>query len=286
METPNDLDVRSSAERLVNTIRAYGSAAVALSGGVDSTVVAMAARLALADRAVAVTGTSASLAAGELEETRRLAERIGIRHHVVATDEFADPDYVKNDGRRCYFCKSELYDRLLSLREELGFDVVCSGANLDDQGDYRPGLTAAAQRQVRHPLQEAGFDKARVRAVAQLWELPNQDKPAMPCLASRLAIGVEVTPERTGKVDQAERFLRDLGCTRIRVRCHPGEHARIEVAPEEIVRIAEPTVRDKIVDRFRELGFAFVSLDLEGFRSGGLNILVPEAAQESATRVD
>lgn len=266
--------MKSPAERLIDTIASYGSAAVAFSGGIDSTVVARAARSALGDRAVAVTGTSASLAEGELEEARALARHIGIRHVVLETNEFANPDYVRNDGSRCFHCKSELYDRVLAMRQELSVDVVCSGANLDDQGDYRPGLLAAELRHVRHPLQEAGFTKSMVRTLAQEWGLPNWDKPATPCLSSRIAVGVEATPERARRVDQAERFLVRLGLSTVRVRYHPGDLARIEVEPDQIARLADREVRQAIVEAFTSLGFQFVTIDLAGFRTGSLNALI------------
>jgi len=267
-------ELAAKRDRLLEVLRGLGSAAVAFSGGIDSTVVAQAAFLALGERAVAVTADSASVARAELDDARRLAERIGIRHLVVATDEFADPDYVRNDGSRCYYCKSELYSRIETLLPELGVAVICSGANLDDQGDYRPGLKAATEHRVRHPLQEAGFTKADVRALALAWELPTWDKPASPCLSSRLAPGVEVTRERTDRVEQAELCLRALGLRECRVRLHEGELARIEVPAAELARLAEPTVREGLVRRLKELGFRFVTLDLEGFRSGSLNALV------------
>jgi uncharacterized protein len=156
---------------------------------------------------------------------------------------------------------------------------ICSGANLDDQGDYRPGLKAAAEHQVRHPLQEAGFTKADVRALAQVWELPTWDKPASPCLSSRLAPGVAVSTERTARVEAAERYLHQLGYRECRVRLHEGELARIEVPAEDLARLADPAVREPLVRHFRQLGFRFVTLDLEGFRSGSLNTLVPVETQ-------
>ncbi|MBY0523223.1 MAG: ATP-dependent sacrificial sulfur transferase LarE [Gemmataceae bacterium] len=261
-------------DRLLEVLRALGSAAVAFSGGIDSTVVAQAAHLALGDRAVAVTADSASVARTELADARRLAQQIGIRHVVVATEEFANPDYVRNDGTRCYFCKSELYTQIDTRLDGLGVAVVCSGANLDDQGDYRPGLKAAAEHRVRHPLQEAGFTKADVRALARAWGLPTWDKPASPCLSSRLAPGVEVTRERTARVEAGEAFLKSLNLRECRVRLHEGELARIEVPLSEVARLAEPSVRDALVRRFNELGFQYVTLDLQGFRSGSLNALV------------
>lgn len=274
--TPDVLppELAAKRDRLLDVLRELGSAAIAFSGGIDSTVVAQAARLALGDRAVAVTADSASVPRAEIDDARRLVERIGIRHLLVNTHEFADPDYVRNDGSRCYFCKSELYSRIETLLPELGASVICSGANLDDEGDYRPGLKAAAEHRVRHPLQEAGFTKADVRALALAWDLPTWDKPASPCLSSRLAPGVEVTHERTARVEEAEKYLHALGYRECRVRLHEGELARIEVPPAGLARLLEPTVHQELVRRFKELGFRFVTLDLEGFRSGNLNQLV------------
>ena len=185
----------SRRDHLVETIRAYGRVAVAFSGGIDSTVVAQAAFAALGDAAVAVTAVSASLAAGELEAAEDLARRIGICHRVIHTEEFSNPDYRRNNSDRCYFCKSELYGRLESMLEVLRANVIASGANLDDMGDHRPGLKAAAEHGVRHPLQECGFTKADVRSLALAWGLPTWDKPATPCLSSRIAYGEEATPE-------------------------------------------------------------------------------------------
>jgi len=267
-------DLRAKQLRLFDLLRSLRRAAVAFSGGIDSTVVACAAHQVLGENAVAVTADSPSVPRAEIADARALAEHIGIRHIIVPTDEFADPDYVKNDGARCYFCKSELYTRIEKLLPELGMSVICSGANLDDQGDYRPGLKAAAEHGIRHPLLEAGLTKADVRALAQAWGLPTWDKPASPCLSSRLAPGVEVTHERTGRVEAAEVYLRKLGLRELRVRMHEGELARIEVPASELARLAEPGVRDQLVRYLKKLGFLFVTLDLEGFRSGSLNSLV------------
>src|SRR5580700_10176627 len=204
-------ELAAKRDRLLAILGELKSAAVAFSGGIDSTVVAQAAQFALGGRAVAVTADSASVPRSELVEARSLAERIGIRHVVVATEEFEDPDYLRNDGTRCYHCKDELYSRIEQLLPELGTSIICSGANLDDLGDYRPGLTAAAEHRVRHPLQEAGFTKADVRALALEWKLPTWDKPASPCLSSRLAPGLAVTRERTAMVEAAEAYLKGLG---------------------------------------------------------------------------
>jgi pyridinium-3,5-biscarboxylic acid mononucleotide sulfurtransferase len=268
------LDLDGKRARLLAMLGELGSAAVAFSGGIDSTVVAQAAYLALGERAVAVTADSPSVPRAEIAQTKDLARRIGIRHYVVNTEEFKDQNYVKNDAARCYHCKDELYGQMEAMLPELGVLVICSGANLDDLGDYRPGLTAAKEHAVRHPLQEASFSKADVRALAKLWGLPTWDKPASPCLSSRLAPGVAVTAERTGRVEAAEHYLHDLGLRECRVRLHDGELARIEVPLGEVARLVDGAVRERLVLLLKELGFRFVTLDLEGFRSGNLNQLL------------
>lgn len=261
-------------DQLLALLRGMRRVVIALSGGVDSAVVAKAARSALGDNAIAITADSPSVARRDLADARRIAQQIGIRHRIVATSEFSDPDYIRNDGTRCYFCKSELYSRIELLLPELGHPVICSGANLDDAGDYRPGLTAASEHAVRHPLQEAGFSKADVRALARYWQLDLADKPASPCLASRVAPGVEVTAERTARIEQAEDYLRHLGVADCRVRLHDGELARIEVPASELWQFVDPSRREALAIKLRSLGFRFVTLDLEGFRSGSLNDLV------------
>jgi uncharacterized protein len=267
-------ELESKRDRLLAILADLPGVAVAFSGGIDSTVVAKAAALALGSKAVAVTADSPSVPRSELETARELARQIGIRHVVVQTEEFDNPDYLKTDGTRCYHCKSELYSRVEELLPKLGVPVIASGANLDDQGDYRPGLVAAAEHAVRHPLQEAGFTKADVRAVARHWGLPTWDKPAAPCLSSRLAPGLAVTPERTRRIEEAETYLRSLGLRECRVRYHEGDLARVEVPVAEITKLAAEPVRTSLGREFRRLGFKFVTLDLEGFRSGSLNELV------------
>ncbi|WP_261345312.1 ATP-dependent sacrificial sulfur transferase LarE [Tuwongella immobilis] len=255
-------------------LRSMNRVVVAFSGGVDSAVVAKAAALALGDSAVAITADSPSVPRHEIAEAVALAAMIGIRHECVTTSEFESENYRRNDGSRCYHCKDSLYSEIEAWIGDRVGTVICSGANLDDRGDYRPGLTAAAEHRVRHPLQEAGCDKATVRLLAKHWSLPVWDKPASPCLSSRLAPGLTVTPERTARVEAAEQILRNLGLRECRVRYHEGDLARIEVPMERIATLAEPAIRIGLLAQFQAIGFRFVTLDLEGFRSGSMNGLI------------
>lgn len=268
-------DQATKRDQLLALIARYESSAVAFSGGVDSAVVAKSARLALGDKALAVTGTSAALASGELEAAKSLAEQIGIRHVILATEEFTSPSYLANSFDRCFHCKTELYSKIGDFAERLGVCVVLNGANADDLADYRPGMRAADEHAVRSPLAECGLSKADVRALAAEWELPVADKPATPCLSSRVAYGLQVTPERLARIDQGEQFLRSLGFSELRVRYHPDDLARIEVPLNRLEDICEPSISGKIVTKFMGLGFKFVTLDLAGFRSGGFAKLIP-----------
>jgi uncharacterized protein len=273
LELPVDLSATRS--QLLSLIENFGSCAVAMSAGVDSSVVAKAAFLALGDRAIAITGVSASLASGELAEAREIARRIGIRHEPLDTAEFNSPDYVRNAPDRCYHCKTELYTQMRAAADRLGFAVIANGANADDVGDYRPGMTAANEHNVRSPLLELGIAKAQVRALAAAWDLPVWDKPASPCLSSRVAYGEAVTPERLAMIDRAEAWLREQGLGVVRVRYHAGDLARIEVPAEAIAALASDAIRERLFSHFKSLGFKFITLDLEGFRSGSQNLVLP-----------
>ena len=283
---PSRYEARSLANMERSLLEWFGrcpGAIIAYSGGVDSAVVAQAASRVLSSNAIAVTADSASLARVELTQASELAAHIGIEHRLVATSEVHDPAYLKNDSQRCFHCKSHLFESLEQLREvrELGWWIL-TGTNRDDLGDWRPGLRAAANHSVRSPLAELDFDKAAVRTLAHHWRLPAADKPASPCLASRIAYGVEVTPERLSMVEAAEAELRELGLNDFRVRMHAGELARIEVPIAQLLRLTEEMFRQRIVRRLGELGFRFVTLDLEGFASGSLNRLISISAPSSA----
>lgn len=268
-------DLAAKRDRLIELLRGYGSCVVAYSGGLDSTVLAKAAHLALGDRAVAVTGTSASMAAGELDEAKRLARQIGIRHELVATGELDVAAYRENRADRCYHCKNELFARVEEVAQRLSAAVVADGSNRDDQSDFRPGRKAVEERKVQSPLAECGLTKAEIRILAESWGLPTWNKPATPCLSSRIAYGEQVTPERLAMVDRAEQFLRQRGFQPLRVRYHKGDAARIEVAVEQLPKFADGEFRRQVVEHFKTLGFKYISLDLEGFRSGSMNAVLP-----------
>lgn len=279
---PNALsdDLRAKRDRLIELLRGYGSCAVGFSGGLDSSVLAKAAAVALGERAVAVTAVGASIASGELDEARDVARQIGIRHEIVESREIDDPGYRRNAADRCYFCKSALAEEIRAAAERLGLAVIADGRNRDDLGDHRPGIRAANERDMRGPLAECGLTKDELRQLARHWRLPIWDKPATPCLSSRIAYGEEVTEERLHMVDRAEQFLRELGFRPFRVRYHRGDMARIEVPASDISRLADAELRRQVVEHFKQVGFKYVALDLEGFRSGSMNITLPAESLE------
>ena len=263
-------DVSRKIDRLHETLAATGGVVVAYSGGTDSTLVAAVAARALGDRALAITAVSPSLPPGEADDARRVAAELGIAHRTVRTHEAERPAYLANGTDRCYHCKTELYDVLALVAEESDLRVVVSGANLDDLGDFRPGLTAAAEHGVRHPLVEVSMSKSDVREAARELAVPTWDKPASACLASRIPFGLTIKVEELSKVGRAERLLKELGFRQCRVRVH-GDVARIEVDLADLPRLAEAGFRERAVRGLRALGYRYVTLDLEGFRSGSMN---------------
>ncbi len=254
------------------------SVVVAFSAGVDSTFVAAVAADMLGARALAVTGVSPSIPAAEVEEAKALAVQIGIRHMLLDTSEMDRPGYVENSPQRCYHCKTELYSLLEEMAERDGIAYVLDGCNVDDLGDHRPGRVAAAEHRVRSPLMEAGLTKAEIREFSKERGLPTWDKPAMACLSSRIPYGTRVTVEALDQVGAAEAFLRGLGLRQLRVR-HHGDVARIEIELIDIAVVVEH--RQRIVTRLRNLGYAHVTLDLAGFRSGSMNEVLSKPAASS-----
>jgi pyridinium-3,5-biscarboxylic acid mononucleotide sulfurtransferase len=265
-------------EQIKALFREMDRALIAYSGGVDSTLVAKIAydvldnplRGGKAERVLAVTAVSPSLLPEELEDAKIQAATIGIRHQVVETHEMDNPNYTANPINRCYFCKSELHDTLKPLAKQLGYPYIIDGVNADDLRDYRPGIQAAKERGVLSPLAEAGVTKMEVRQLSQQLGLPWWDKPAQPCLSSRFPYGEEITIPKLQRVGRAEIFLRQLGWNHLRVRSE-GDTAKIELPPEKIKDFVANNDLNTVVEKFQQLGFLYVTLDLEGYRSGKLN---------------
>lgn len=265
-----DSTLQQKLDRLHQLFQERDRALIAYSGGIDSTLVAKVAHDVLGDRALAVTAISPSLLPEDLEDARIQAATIGIRHEEVETQEMQNPNYTANPVNRCYFCKSELHDTLKPLALQRGYPYVVDGVNADDLQDYRPGIQAAKERGARSPLAEVGISKTEVRQLSQYLDLPWWDKPSQPCLSSRFPYGEEITVEKLRRVGRAEVYLRRLGWQNLRVRSD-GDTARIELPPDRIQDFVTQTDLPQVVSHLQGLGFLFVTLDLEGYRSGKLN---------------
>jgi len=272
--TPEDQRATLKEQKLRENFRALGSVIVAYSGGVDSSYVAYVANAELGPGAICITGQSASLPAYQQAEIDRVVAQFGFHHEIIQTDELENPSYSANNADRCYFCKDELYSKLEAIAASRGIECIVDGSTTDDIDDYRPGRKAATQHAVRSPLIEVGLSKSEVRELSRRAGLPTWDKPASPCLSSRIAYGTAVTIERLSKVDRGEEILREFGFKEFRVR-HHDTLVRLEIAPAELDRALRKEVIEQLAKRFRELGFKYVTLDLEGFRSGSMNEVLP-----------
>jgi uncharacterized protein len=261
-------------QQLRKIFRELGSVVVAYSGGVDSSYVAYVANAELGPRAICITGQSASLPSYQQAEIDRVVNDFGFHHEVIQTEELDNPSYQANNPDRCFFCKDELYGKLEAIAATRGIEAIVDGSTIDDINDFRPGRQAAKQHAVRSPLIEVGMSKSEVRELSRRVGLPTWDKPASPCLSSRIAYGTAVTIERLSKVDRGEEIMREFGFREFRVR-HHDTLVRLEISPAEMDRVLRKEVLDQIAARFRELGFKYVTLDLEGFRSGSMNEVLP-----------
>ncbi len=264
------MEIKENLSKLRKIAGDLKSVVVAFSGGVDSALVAKICFDVLKENSMAVTARSETYPDFEYEDAKKLAKEIGIRHMTINTSELAIEGFASNPPNRCYFCKTELFEKLRDIAKQHGFIHVADGANLDDMKDYRPGLEASRELNVKSPLKEAGMTKEDIREVSKMLKLSTWDKPAYACMSSRFPYGQPITEEKIGMVSEAEKYLRNLGLKQFRVR-HHETIARIEVLAEDIDLLTNPSIRNKLAAKFKEIGFVYVTLDLEGFRSGSMN---------------
>lgn len=272
--------LESKQQRLFEILRGLGRVIVAFSGGTDSAFLAWAAHQVLGENALAVTADSPTLPEAHKRDAEELARRIGFRHRCLRTHEFENPDYLRNDPDRCFYCKDELFSRLEELGRSLGIPHIVYGVNADDLGDYRPGHRAARLHQVRAPLLEAGLGKAEIRELSRRAGLPTWDRPASACLASRIPYGTPVTVETVKRIERGEEALHALGFRQCRVR-HHGDLVRLEIAADELPRALTPEMARRLVEIFKPLGYHYVTLDLEGYRQGSLNAPLVRGQKET-----
>lgn len=270
LDTVDHAVLQSKYERLQDIIRDMGSAAVAFSGGVDSTLLLKVAHDVLGDRCIAVVAVSESYTPEEAESARELAALIGVECLFIETSELEDERFASNPANRCYYCKRELFSKMSAVAAQRGIRWLLYGANYDDRGDFRPGSIAASEAKARAPLQEVGLTKPEIRELSRRLGLPTWSRPASACLASRVPYGTRITAEVLNRIASAERVLRQLGFVQLRVR-HHDQIARIEVPVEEFSRMLDENVRRHVVERLKDLGYTYVTLDLQGFRSGSMN---------------
>jgi len=261
---------RRKQDRMIADLRQIDSLLIAFSGGADSAYLAWAAHQALGEKSLAVTALSASFSEHDRAEAQRFATAAGIRHEWIRTEEFENPLYVANQADRCYHCKDELFEKMETLARQRGFAAIAYGINADDTHEFRPGHRAAAEHKVLAPLLSAGLRKGDIRALSREAGLITWDRPAAACLSSRIAYGTAVTPELLARIERGETFIRDLGFRQFRLRAH-GELARVEIAPDELPRALNAEMAQRIAARLKEVGFTYVTLDLEGYRTGSLN---------------
>ncbi|MCH5266138.1 MAG: ATP-dependent sacrificial sulfur transferase LarE [Lachnospiraceae bacterium] len=264
------MSIQEKYEKLKENLKALGSVAIAFSSGVDSTFLLRAAKDALGDKVVAVTASSCSFPERELKEAKDFCAENGIRHIICQSEELDIEGFRQNPVNRCYLCKHELFEKIWGIARENQMAAVAEGSNLDDNGDYRPGLTAVKELGVKSPLREVGFTKEEIREMSRELGLPTWNKQSFACLASRFVYGETIDEKKLGMVEQAEQLLLDSGFHQVRVRIH-GMLARIEVLPEELPRLVQPKLREEIARRFKEFGFDYVTMDLMGYRTGSMN---------------